>query len=376
MATYYANSYSYPSFESLKISTMTGIVQINQTVNLEGAYCWLRLPFYKWQDGAQHRLTAPIPYSGVPGTISSIRGGNLCRGYPRKTKPLKNSITVYLDTIDKNVSIKVGPQKLHITGGKSREELGLATQLLLQQLQQAESDFRYCQLNRDAWAKVIEWFLHAVRGPTVLRPITGPPSGVDGEVPPLIEYVMDQQTNPIVILPSDELGLDKRMLDIVTNFAREFQYFSDVYKHLLMMNMCNVVLTTTNTSTNTGVDQGQQETTGNLALQLGMTNYNYNIGFDVDRLALADYMEANGFVIGHHNATDVGVKFLLPFETTDTVIAHRKKKTKHTFILYRSGQITQSSPNPELAQLAYQKFMSIVASVYPLVQMSTASSSL
>lgn len=355
------NKLQYPKFESLKISTMTGIVQLNHCVNLEGAYCWLRLPLYMWQYGVYHKVTESIPWSGVAGTISSIRGGDLSRGYPRDTGPMKNSVTLYIDTTDKNVSIKVGPQKLHITGGKSREELIHATQLLLQQLEQAESDFRYCQNNHEQWAKVIGWFLQAVKGSTVMRQktvfVTGKSDG-----PSMLVQKEDHHTVPIVITPSPELGLDQRMVDILTPLAREFQYFSDLYHHIYLMNMCATVIATPATPENplTYTD-----------LQLGMTNYNYHIGFNVDRLALASYVESHGFIVDYNNATNVGTKFLLPFQTNDTVIVHRKKKTKHTFMVYRGGQITQSSPNPELAQEAYNKFMNMVSAVYPYVQMQT-----
>jgi len=400
----------YSPFENLKISTITGIVQINNHINLEGAYCWLQMPTYAWQHGANHRIKSDIPWPGVTGSISSIRGGELTRGYQRASRPMKNSITLYLATLEKNVSIKVGPQKLHITGGKSRKEIILATQLLLRQLVQAEDNFRHCQRNPQQWAKAISWFLQAIKGPTITRvksvPTNSNTHGQRGEeTSPILEgpadelhteinhidiatlqesldelhieenggdpdqiarpitmNMQDSQVVPILVAPSAELQLDQRMVEILSPLAREFQYFSDIYRHLELMNMCVEVVSSNVTPTNPLLYTD---------LQLGMTNYNYHIGFNVDRLSLASYMEEQGFIPDYNNATDVGMKFLLPFQTEDTVIVHRKKKTKHTFILYRSGQITQSSPNPELAEIAYNKFMKVVSSAYPYVQMHT-----
>ena len=368
--------FTYPPFEALKISTMTAIAQLNGTVNLLGAYGWLPQPLYHWQHGLVHKSNKPIPWSGVAGTISSLRIAGRERGYPRDHAPLKNSVTLGMDTPDKNVSIKLGPQKLHITGAKSEEEIRVAGQLLCQLLIAAHQDFLYCQARSAQWSAAVHWVLSAAQGPTILREakvVVDPkakkaakrnpqPSG-ELESPALITLVPDIAVNLITTGPAPELQLDQRMLGLLVPLTRAFRYYSELYQHLALMNCCTGVI-----GDSAALNYQYLAVTG---VQLGMTNYNYHIGFNVDRIALASHMESYGFVVDYHNDTDVGVKFLLPYQANDTVIAHRKKATKNTFILYRCGQIAQSGPDPERGREAYNKFMSVISLIYPAVQLRT-----
>src|SRR5690606_11035649 len=128
-------------------------------------------------------------------------------------------------------------------------------------LEQAENDFRYCQTHRDQWALALDWFLKAVKGPTVRRII--PITGAEVEDCPVV---------PILVWPAPSLSLDQRMVTLLATLAREFQYFSDLYRHLTYMNMCTEVVVTPITADHPLV---------HTELQLGMTNYNYHIGFNV-----------------------------------------------------------------------------------------------
>ena len=78
-----------------------------------------------------------------------------------------------------------------------------------------------------------------------------------------------------------------------------------------------------------------------------MVNYNYSLGFEVDRTRLNQFIDGqNGFISRYNNALANSVTIELPYDPPKgTAIKRRKNKVPHhTFLVYKSGSVTQSGP--------------------------------
>jgi len=93
-----------------------------------------------------------------------------------------------------------------------------------------------------------------------------------------------------------------------------------------------------------------------------MVNYNYSLGFKINREMLCEEMRKYGFETKwiptlHHN-----VIIKIPY-SKDT----KGKNKKHTFMVGRSGSITQSGPNEELMELVFKKFIQIISNIKHII---------
>lgn len=98
------------------------------------------------------------------------------------------------------------------------------------------------------------------------------------------------------------------------------------------------------------------------SVKMAMINYSYSLGMSIDRKSLYNYINGlNGFTARYYNSADHAVTISLPYETDATV--SRKKKTLHTFMVHKSGIVTQSGPNIKLMRGAYYRFMSTIMQI-------------
>ena len=91
-----------------------------------------------------------------------------------------------------------------------------------------------------------------------------------------------------------------------------------------------------------------------------MVNYNYDLGFSIDRFELANRINGrNGFYARYKNNIEHTVTVELPYnDDIKEKMGMRKKSKKacHTWLIYRSGCVTQTGPNEELMEEAYNLF--------------------
>jgi TATA-box binding protein (TBP) (component of TFIID and TFIIIB) len=95
-----------------------------------------------------------------------------------------------------------------------------------------------------------------------------------------------------------------------------------------------------------------------------MTNYNYGLGFKVNRAELAKFAATNStFKPEYDNTTrQPMVKLIMAYERDETFnnIRKKKKENKHTIQVHASGKVTQSGPRPELMRDIYNYFMEFI----------------
>jgi hypothetical protein len=103
-----------------------------------------------------------------------------------------------------------------------------------------------------------------------------------------------------------------------------------------------------------------------------MVNYNFSLGFKVDRGLLDQYINGrDGFVSRYNNALSTSVTVELPYEP----LPHRAIKTRsgktphHTFLIYFSGSITLSTGlGGKSMKNVYENFMKIIEELKPYIE--------
>jgi hypothetical protein len=94
-----------------------------------------------------------------------------------------------------------------------------------------------------------------------------------------------------------------------------------------------------------------------------MINYNYRLGYMIDRLALKHvFDQQEGWTARYDPRLDPNVSIQIPYEVPENQRKMRKKGRVHchTFMVNKSGVITQSGPTETLIEDAYLKFMHII----------------
>src|SRR5690606_33113726 len=97
-------------------------------------------------------------------------------------------------------------------------------------------------------------------------------------------------------------------------------------------------------------------------MRSALINLNYNLGFEISRSEIGNiFNSTNEFIAFYDNKANNYCMVMLPISKRDK---GKRKKTEpvHTFLIYKSGKVMQSSPDTELSYHAYIKFMNIIMS--------------
>lgn len=103
-------------------------------------------------------------------------------------------------------------------------------------------------------------------------------------------------------------------------------------------------------------------------LSIAMINYSYSIQMNVDRWKLTqliDGYEKEGKVwrAVYNNTTDHHVTITVPYEMEKGENIKRKESKSISWMVYKSGNVTQSGPSPALMRDVYYDFMNFINSV-------------
>jgi hypothetical protein len=98
-----------------------------------------------------------------------------------------------------------------------------------------------------------------------------------------------------------------------------------------------------------------------------MVNFNYSLGSGINRFQLKQYVNGTeGFYAHFDNSTEHYVTIELPYES----IKEKKRQNKipcHSFLVYKSGLVTQSGPDEGLMKQALTKFIHLFEKIKPYV---------
>jgi hypothetical protein len=97
------------------------------------------------------------------------------------------------------------------------------------------------------------------------------------------------------------------------------------------------------------------------AMRGAMINLNYDIGFEVNRGKIGEIFNATKeFTAFYDNTQTHYCMIKLPVKDGEMKMKRKKSDSAHTFLVYRSGKIMQSSPDLDGFKDAYNKFMNIL----------------
>jgi hypothetical protein len=150
-------------------------------------------------------------------------------------------------------------------------------------------------------------------------------------------------------------GIDERIVNFYIKYAPDF-----IYYHVYCQFLDSVKDIDTVASDDLAID----------SVNMAMINYSYSIGGSIDRWALANYINGrNGFKARFCNSTDHSVTISLPYELPESERNTRRKNkaTRHTFMVHKSGIVTQSGPNINLMREAYYLFMTTIMEIRDLI---------
>lgn len=101
-----------------------------------------------------------------------------------------------------------------------------------------------------------------------------------------------------------------------------------------------------------------------------MINYNYDLGFKVNRWLLSNYIKQvdPGFQSDYDNTVHYSVIIKLPIDNKKSIFKS-KKRPYHTFIVYKSGLVTQSGPDEILMEIAYNRFMNAISNIKDMISL-------
>ena len=188
---------------------------------------------------------------------------------------------------------------------------------------------------------------------------------------------MDGEGNPIIMVLNSDLRVMKvKSIEIPKEYPNKYpdnidprivnfyiRYVCDFAYHHVYCQFLDGVKTITEV-----VSQDSTSLERELSIDcidMAMINYSYSIGMSIDRWALLNAINnrKNGFTARYCNSTDHSVTICLPYEMPDGGVRKKNKPPRHTFMVHRSGIVTQSGPNIDLMRSAYYRFMSTILQI-------------
>lgn len=324
------SSTTYPPFDSLPATTMTYVVNLTGNIDLESVYELFPVTKIELKSTRKNVKNIKIPYfQGKEGSIYYINYRNNTRGMVKSTKKkiFKNSILLDMGLKDKNVAVKVSNTSFQITGIKNESHLDETINYLMKYLNNIQETIDYMNAHKEDVAIVDNWILKNLKG-------------------------LDNSLNP---MPKVVENIDLKILSFVTSYLPEFTNFEDYYEVFQWIIEGRNIITDLNV----------------VSKKLIMTNYNYELGFPILRDELATRLkQETDFTVIYDNSETYYIKIEYAYVRDESFAYIRKKPKipKHTILVYRSGNVTQSGPGPELMKDCYDKFRTAVQNLRPFIE--------
>ena len=314
-------------FKDLVITTMTQVNMIQGSIDIMSAFHLLPITKMILKNN-RDSLKCKLPLCETRGAILSMRHKKMVRGIIRNTNEFffKNSITLDISTAVKNISLKISPNTIQLCGACSRQNGIEAATYIIDYLIDIKKQVDYIENHLDSYNECIAWLNEAKGVPHIKI--------VYEEFPTknLIYRIRHEVPDYLINFHHIPLHLDHQIMTFLISLSTDMTYHSD------FMNKINNIL------------KFKPVYEGDLAIYKTnevMVNYNYNLGFRVNRDRLNELIDGkNGLYSHYDNALVNSVTVELPY---DTLLDYTSKKLKrgishHTFLIYGSGAVTQSGP--------------------------------
>ena len=162
--------------------------------------------------------------------------------------------------------------------------------------------------------------------------------------------------------------IDARIAKFLFRYIQDYAYhhvFVDFLKNIKKIkNVFNCKQVSI--QTNTPFTQETQElplTVG--SLNIAMINYSYCISMNVNRKELRNLIDGykGKYKAVFNNTTDHHVTVTVPYKVDEEETIKRKESSAISFMVYKSGIVTQSGPSPAIMKDVYYEFMEFIESV-------------
>lgn len=308
----------FADFDDFDVTTMTLVMSLNKEITNKRAI------FY---------LMPVVEIALYPGDISSIRYKGKIRG--KTGSFFKNAILINIKTSNRSgISLKLSATSIQLCGASCKEDGIEAAEFVMMYLayitkilQEFKENLFYCN-----------WFINSSRGSSV---------------------VINYESDDSIISCSDNtlncpiFDFKSLLIQFLINTLWEFEFHSQlVYRIRKIIKYLDYDLNFND------MNFGEPE--------IAMVNYNYNLEFEIDRQKLAQLIHGKeGFTGRFSNVFVTGCKIELPYEPREnkTIKRRRNKTPHHTFLVYMSGNVTQSGPGGQITKDAYYSFMKVVESI-------------
>jgi len=328
-------------------------MSLTNGVNTEAAFHLLpitRIPIQQTRQSSKCKL----PHCGIPGSILSMRRGGNTRGVIRsKSSPFKNAVTIDISTVKKNISLKLSSFSIQMCGASSRDDGIEAAEHVLRHLEHIQSILDKIQDDVNSGLEAIQWVKAATLGQQIEKPSWETREFINVAMRVYRPTFDNTIIKPITAIPKH---INEDIAIFLLSLCDDFIYHSDMCRKLDYIP--NITAIIDRPLELKHVDEA-------------MVNYNYSLGFEVERAHLDQLIDGqNGFISRFNNALATSVTIELPYEPpAGTSIKRRKNKIPHhTFLCYRSGSVTQSGPGGKLMEDAYYLFMNTIAELKPYIE--------
>lgn len=340
-------------FEELKCTTMTLIMTLTNSVDK-----WLAfqlLPITRIVI-TQTKITSKckLPHHEVPGSILSMSHQGDIRGIIRNhSNSFKNAVTIDIATRKKNINVKLAPASLQMCGASSMEDGIEAATHILNHLKYIQEILIEIQADLNAATKCIEWVSDNTKGESIKKPFLE-----IRECPNLTLNIYSEKDEFTIVKPSIPVpdNLNVKICNFLLGLCDDYMYHGDMCKKLhFITKVTNII-----------EDSLEIED-----IAQAMVNYNFKLGIEIDRDALSRNIDGrNGFVSHFNIAFSTSVRVELPYQPAPSqAIKRRKNKVPHiTFLVYKSGSVTQSGPGGKIMEDSYNLFTSTITEIYDLIQ--------
>lgn len=402
-------------FKYIPVTTMTLVVTLSSVIERVVAFCLLPITRIDLPKQKRRSKKYKLPFHDKPGCILSMRYNGITRGIIRSNKNsyLKNSISIDISVKDKNINVKLSKSKIHMCGAKSTEQGRETAQYIVDLLVNVQNELNYMNEDENRKKNTFEWIKDNLKGSDVKRPVyyykqyvyakedridikkrkkntelgdkivdvgistkKGDEESFNRGHMKLSELLlleekenveMTKQDDEIILiekiflknLDDNEIkypdmipdNVDERIVRFMCNQIDDYDYYSDLIQELNWL------------IDQKQIYQGDPKITN---IQKAMVNYNYDLGYDIDRGKLTELInmnKLNGFSAIYDNMAGHNVTISTTYETEDEDICRKKESRLIKFIVYHSGKVTQSGPNEELNELAYNKFINTLDTI-------------
>lgn len=319
---------------------MVACFYLKGSIERDVAFNALPLTIVNFPESMCRTKKAKIPHTGCKDDIVSLRYNGYVRGVAKatKSKAFPHSIAIYLSTDDKYLALKLSSESIHICGANSEEMANLGAQSIINHILTVQSFFNFINEEKQKTKDVVDEIKRVTKGPNLLIP-------GNEECKARFDNRLIQP-DPAVF---NKFGpTEQKLASFLLQHAKELHLYSDYISKLdWLLNRTKICSPDLSIRAVTPI----------------MINYNYKLNFTVNREALCQAFNGRGgFFARYDNALQHNVAISLPYPADQKTSHIRKRKTNpcHTFMVYQSGNVTQSGPNNKLMSEAFEKFKNII----------------